>query len=179
MSMSRGPGPGAPQAWGLAIMPAGPDDLPRILEIQRAAFSAECVLLGDWNIQPMVQTLAEVEQDRKTALILKAATADGAVVASIRARRGVEGVYIFKLSVDPAFQGRGVAKALVAAAEAALPSSRYWLFTRAGNELNVNLYLKLGYSIYLEKEDEENPAIRFAYFEKRVPGGGPRDVVER
>jgi ribosomal protein S18 acetylase RimI-like enzyme len=151
------------------VSPASPDDLPRILEIQKRAFLADCAVLGDWTIEPVVQTLREVEDDFRSSAVLKAVGPAGELMGSIRARRGGEGVYLFKLSVDPALQGRGAARALIGAAEAALPSGRYWLKTRSGNEPASSLYLKLGYSKY--KEEEATPALSFTFFEKLVPDG--------
>jgi ribosomal protein S18 acetylase RimI-like enzyme len=175
--MSAPPGEGSPSdgflrsaspnaAAAVAIFPARPEDIPRVLEIQRAAFAAECEHLGDWNIEPMLQTVEETEEDMRGSLLLKAVSPEGALTGSVRSRRGSGGVFLYKLSVDPAFQRLGIAKALVRAAERALPSRRYWLFTRSDNGISRALYRKLGYCLF--KEESATSKLRFAYLEKFV-----------
>jgi ribosomal protein S18 acetylase RimI-like enzyme len=120
----------------------------------------------------MIQTLREVESDfGSSTFVLKAAGPSGELLGSVRARRDGEGVCLFRLSVDPAFQGRGAARALMDAAEKALPSRRYWMKTRSGNEPAATLYLKLGYTAY--EEEDADPSLRFSFFEKLVPPRTP------
>jgi ribosomal protein S18 acetylase RimI-like enzyme len=152
------------------VRPASRKELPRILEIQKAAFRAECELTGDWGIEPMAQTLAGVEEDFEGSAVLVAAGPGGAILGSVRAARVRGSVYVFRLSVDPARRRLGAGRSLMLAAELALPSPRYFLRTRKGNGPAEALYLNLGYRVY--KEEDGAGGIRFAFFEKHAEGNG-------
>jgi ribosomal protein S18 acetylase RimI-like enzyme len=130
-------------------------------------------VVGDPGIEPLTQTLDDVLKDFGSSTVLKAAGPDGEILGSVRGRREA-GVFVFKLSVDPAAQGRGCGTALMRALERALPARRYWLFTRSGNLPAMAVYLKLGYSLY--KEEDAGLRLRFAYFEKLVPDGPDPEI---
>jgi ribosomal protein S18 acetylase RimI-like enzyme len=168
----RQPGPAA-SAGPVLVTPARPEDLPRILEIQKASFLPEAEAVRDLNAPPMVETLEGVQEDIRNCVILKAVGRDGIILGSVRGRRK-EGVYVSKLSVDVPAQGRGVAKALMLALERFLPSGRYWLFTRAGNPVSTGLYRKLGYAVF--REEDVSPWMRQAFFEKITREGSGGDT---
>ncbi|MDR2611459.1 MAG: GNAT family N-acetyltransferase [Deltaproteobacteria bacterium] len=159
------------ESGDMGITTAVREDLPRILEIQKRAFLAEAVSLGDFSIEPLRQTLESVENDLATSLILKAVSPDGGILGSVRGKSGEEGVYVFKLSVDPPAQGRGLGEALLRSLEEALPASRYWLFTSTKNRPAIALYSRLGYSAF--KERDFSATLRVVYFEKLVPARIP------
>jgi ribosomal protein S18 acetylase RimI-like enzyme len=148
----------------IRIRPAEEQDLPRILEIQRNAFMKEARILNDYDIAPLHQTVEEARKELSEASIIVAEDNGGRILGSVRWKKDAEGVLIFKLSVDPEFQGQGIAKTLIREIESTVPSKRYYLFTRSDNPETVGLYEKLGYSKY--KEEEESPKLTFAYLEK-------------
>jgi ribosomal protein S18 acetylase RimI-like enzyme len=86
-------------------------DLPRLMEVINAAYSIESFLEGTRTDMEHLPACLE------TGIILLLEDIDGKILASIYAeRRGVRG-YLGMLAVDPAYQNRGFAQRLVAAAE--------------------------------------------------------------
>lgn len=57
----------------------------------------------------------------------------------------IEGDELYQFYVDAAFQGQGVAGALMAAAEAALPRGPVWLACSLGNDRAARFYEKCGW----------------------------------
>jgi ribosomal protein S18 acetylase RimI-like enzyme len=166
VAASGGPGsqefPQTPEP--VKILPAEPADLPRILKIQKAAFLSEAIDLDDFGIEPMIQTARGVLEDFRTSAILKAAGPDGTVIGSVRVRREGGGACVFKLSVDPPSQGRGVGAALLRAAEAAVPAPCYRLFTSSRNRAALAVYERVGYSRV--REEDKGGRLRLVHLEK-------------
>jgi GNAT superfamily N-acetyltransferase len=80
-------------------------------------------------------------------------------------------VVVHRLAVDPAFQGRGIAKALMIQAEAVargcgIPVLR--VDTNTQNEATQRLFPKLGYSLAGEIGLGFRPGLRFRCYEKRL-----------
>jgi ribosomal protein S18 acetylase RimI-like enzyme len=155
---------------GFDIGVASEADLPTILAIQREAFRAEAELVGNPGLGPVAETLGSILSDLRGALILRARGPGGETLGSVRARRVGQSTEIFKLSVDPNAQGKGVATALLRAAEGALPSPRLFLRTRKGNERAISLYLRLGYAPF--KEELLEQGLTFLFLEKALAQGG-------
>ncbi|MDR1165232.1 MAG: GNAT family N-acetyltransferase [Deltaproteobacteria bacterium] len=136
--------------------------------MQRRAFYAEAVALGNFAISPLTQDEAGVLSDfLQATLTLKAVTPEGAIVGSARGLREGDATHVRKLIVDPPFQGRGLGAALLSAIEEALPAPLFKLFTRQGNEKALSLYQKRGYRIVAVKPSGEN--FNFAFLEKKGP----------
>jgi hypothetical protein len=66
------------------IQPAILSDAPAILDLQRLAYQSEAALYDDYTIQPLTQTLTELEEDFQQQFYLKA-TLDGTIVGAVRA----------------------------------------------------------------------------------------------
>jgi ribosomal protein S18 acetylase RimI-like enzyme len=150
----------------ITVRRANPGDLGRILEIQRAAFMEEARAVNDYTISPLVQSLEGVREDLERALILAAEDEDGSILGSIRGEERDGTTFVFKFTVDPGAQGRGVGGALLNALEEALPMPRFQLHTRKQNYKAIGLYLKNGYVQY--KEERLDNGIEFVYLEKIV-----------
>lgn len=131
----------------MVIVKAIKSDLPDILALQKKAYISEAELVGDYEIQPLTQTLGELEQEYYEGTILIAAL-DGKLVGSIRAHSKNGTVYIGKLMVDEEYRRRGIATALLKAIENIYPDYRYELFTSILSKDNIKLYEKNGYQIF-------------------------------
>ncbi|MCC8022374.1 MAG: GNAT family N-acetyltransferase [Clostridiales bacterium] len=147
---------------GIQILPAVKPDLEEILALQRAAYQSEAEIVGDPNIQPMVQSLESLREEYGQCTMLKA-VADGRIIGSVRARVQSDGVHIGKLMVHPGWQNRGLGARLLAAAEALYPGRRYLLFTSGKSARNVYFYQKHGYRIVRSSNDSPEA---FVFLEK-------------
>jgi ribosomal protein S18 acetylase RimI-like enzyme len=122
-------------------------DLPEILAIQKKAFRSEAELYQNFNIEPLTQTLSELEEECREKVVLKAVI-DGKIVGSIRANTYEEGCWVNKLIVLPEFQRRGIGEKLLREIETFFPEAeKFTLGTGAKSESNIHLYTKVGYHI--------------------------------
>jgi ribosomal protein S18 acetylase RimI-like enzyme len=141
-------------------------DFPRILAIQHEAFLSEAISLNDYTIDPLVQTLDQLRSEAANYLILKAVNSSGEIVGSIRGREEDGTVFISKLSVDPAFQGRGVGLGLLSALESTLPAIRFTLFTSTLNLRALALYQRHGYLRTFE--EDRGPKLKLVHLVKII-----------
>lgn len=148
----------------ICIIRADKEDLSEILGLQYLAYQSEARLFNDEDIPPLKQTLADVENEYRKGIILKALEEDKTIIGSVRAFCDHETVYIGKLMVHPSKQGRGIGTLLLLEMEKQYPKQRYELFTSTRSEKNIALYKKLGYKIFDEKQVTEE--LRFVYMEK-------------
>jgi 4-hydroxy-tetrahydrodipicolinate reductase len=121
-------------------------DISDILAVQKRAFASEAAIYCDHVIRPMIETEADVEAIWDTEVIFKVVT-DRRLVGSVRAHPLEPGrCYIGRLSVDPDFQNRGYAKALLRAVYDAFPDCNFFeLYTGARSDKNNRFYASLGY----------------------------------
>ncbi|MGY6209338.1 GNAT family N-acetyltransferase [Cytobacillus firmus] len=92
------------------IIEAKIGDAVKILSLQKLAYRSEAELYGDFNIEPLKQTVSDVEKAFEDYLIIKYIE-DGELVGSVRAYQEDETCYIGKLMVHPDFQNKGIGKA--------------------------------------------------------------------
>ncbi|HBF34796.1 TPA: 4-hydroxy-tetrahydrodipicolinate reductase [Candidatus Sumerlaeota bacterium] len=120
-------------------------DIPGILAVQRRAFVSEAKIYGD-HIRPMVETEGMFAETFDEGVVLKGMV-DEHIIGSVRAHHTEPGrCYIGRLSVDPDFQNRGYAKALLRAVYDHFPDCDIFeLFTGARSEKNNRFYESLGY----------------------------------
>ncbi len=131
----------------IIIIQAYKADFPEILSIQKAAFISEAEFYQNFNIQPLTQTLDEMETECKNKIVLKAVV-DGQTVGSIRANISENICMVNKLIVLPQFQKRGIGKKLLREIETYFPGiKKFKLQTGAFSELNIKLYTQTGYQI--------------------------------
>ena len=140
------------------------DAASELLELQRTAYRAEADLIGSEAIQPLSETLEELQRCGETFL---AARIGGALVGAISWRFDGETIDLHRLAVDPDRFRAGVGSALVRAALATEPAARSAVIqTGAGNAPAVALYLREGFEP--SGESEPAPGLRVARFRKRL-----------
>lgn len=91
----------------LQIATAVWEDLPQILALQYSAYQSEALLLNNYDIPPLKQTLPELQQEYEQGLILKLTDRDGKIIGSVRAYEKTGSVYVGKLMVLPECQRQG------------------------------------------------------------------------
>jgi len=139
-------------------------DAEAILVLQKLAYQSEAELYGDPTIPPLVQTLAEMRDDLRTQIVVKA-TRGGAIVASARAHERDGTAFIGRVIVHPAWQRQGLGKRTMAAIETQFPRARrFELFTGHLSERNLGFYRSLVYREF--KTVPVSPALSFVYLEK-------------
>ena len=147
------------------IEKATKNDLEEILTLQKIAYLSEARLLEDFNIQPLTQTLAEIEQEHKTGTILKLTNdSNNSIIGSVRAQIDKNTVYIGKLIVHPDVQNQGLGTKLLYAIEQFYPNMRYELFTSDLSIKNLTLYQKNSYRIFDHKK--LNDKVNLVFLEK-------------
>ena len=127
----------------LQIRRATEQDFPKILRIQREAFSE---YLGTYDVTAWTkETLENISLNAKDKMIVVAEW-DGAVVGSVRFWT-VAGVCVIRLlSVSPSHQGRGIGKALMQEIErTATDAHKFYVCTMLQTSRNIGLFLSLGY----------------------------------
>lgn len=149
----------------LTILEAVAGDLPEILALQYLAYQSEAKLHGNPDIQPLRQTLREVESEFARGVFLKAVDGDQVIVGSVRAYSQNGTLYIGKLIVRPDLQGKGIGSRLLEAVERTAPGSRYELFTSVKSANNLRFYQRRGYKAFLEKPAA--PGLSMVFLEKR------------
>lgn len=148
----------------IAIRPATAVDAEPILALQRLCYESEARLYDDWSIPPLTQTLAELQAEFASSVVLKASLA-GRIVGSVRARAAGGCCQIGRLIVHPDFQRRGIGSQLMQEIERAFAAvDRFELFTGSRSEGNLRLYEALGYRRCLVREI--SPKLSFVYLEK-------------
>lgn len=147
----------------MTITKATKEDLSEILQLQYLAYQSEAKLLNNFDIPPLKQTLKEVESEYNNGTILKALN-DDIIVGSVRGyiENGV--LYIGKLFVHPHMQGKGIGTKLLLEIESVYSHNRCELFTSSKSEKNLQLYKKVGYSIF--KKQEISPQLTLLFLKK-------------
>ena len=149
----------------IEIVKAERTDLPEILELQKIAYRSEAELVNNYAIQPLTQTLQELEHEFAKGVVLKAvhAAAKGKVVGSVRGVVSGNTMRIGKLMVHPDSQNQGIGTRLLLEIEKQCPAQRYELFTSAMSGRNLQLYTKHGYK---EARRQENSGVTLVFLEK-------------
>jgi predicted N-acetyltransferase YhbS len=125
------------------IRPATEADFEAILQVQQDAFGeyANVYQVSGWT----TETLDSLKEDAKEKRIFVAET-DGTVAGSVRFWT-VGGVCVIRLlSVSPAYQGRGIGKALLRDIEQVTTDAhKFYACTMLRTSRNIHLFLSLGY----------------------------------
>lgn len=153
----------------LEILPLELSDLPDALALQKMAFMTEAIRYDDYRLSPLEERFAAFAQEFKVKTFLQARL-EGALVGLIRGHVADGTGLIERLSVHPAYRGRGIGAALTRALETALGCARFELFTAVSSANNIRLYESLGYRrfsqpiqdssiplVLMEKLPMENP----------------------
>lgn len=145
------------------IVQANKDDLAKILEIQYKAFRKEAEEFNDFSIQPMTQTLEELEEEYQTFTYFKAVDENGQIIGSIRGYIKNGTSYIGRTVVHPDYQGQGIGTAMIKKLEQMKAAPRYEINSSIHCPRNIGLYERLGYKKFKEIKTENNG---FVYLEK-------------
>lgn len=142
-------------------------DLPDILNLQKIAFEEVALLLDNYNLPPLQQTLEELNKEFEISVVLKYLSEDNKIVGSVRAFVDVDNVcHVGKLVVDPAYQNQGIGKMLLNEIEKEFPSCRkFSLFTGEITPNTRHLYENQGYHIVDRKEAD---GVSMLFMEKRT-----------
>jgi len=147
----------------MEIIKAAKEDLTKILELQKIAYISEAELHNDYSIQPLTQTIEELEKEFENCIILKLID-NNKIVGSIRAYQKDNRVFIGKLIVHPDFQNKGYGTKLLNEIETYFECKTFELFTSSISEKNLYLYKKNGYKEI--KQERGLGDIMFAFLEK-------------
>ena len=148
----------------MKIEEANINDLPEILKIQKIAFQSEAELYNNFNIQPLRQTLEEIEKEFNSSLFLKAILEDK-IIGSVRSNVEANICCINKLIVLPEYQNMGIGKKLVLTLHKKNNFvKKYKIATGNKSKKNIYLYQKLGYKII--KEGKFHDGVTAVFMEK-------------
>ncbi|WP_040413205.1 GNAT family N-acetyltransferase [Desulfosporosinus sp. OT] len=141
-------------------------DAQEILTLQKLAYMSEAKIYNDFAIQPLNQTLNEIEREFEKKVVLKVVT-DGKIIGSVRGFCEERTCYIEKLFVNPDFQGHGFGTKLMEEIESIFYNcDRFELFTGHKSLNNLRLYTKLGYKEF--KTINVASELYFIFLEKNL-----------
>jgi ribosomal protein S18 acetylase RimI-like enzyme len=149
----------------MEIVKATFEDLPKILDLQKLAYLSEAKLHNNYSIQPLTQTLEELENEFNKNVILELLdTKNNEIIGSIRAYEENDRVYIGKLFIHPDYQNNGFGTKLLENIETFFENKTFELFTSSKSERNLYLYKKLGYKEY--KREKISEKMEMVYLKK-------------
>ncbi len=122
---------------GLRVRRLGYADLPQVIAIERRAFPAP------WSLAMFVLELS------KQSGICLAAELEGSLVGYLICSRYAHVWHVMNVAVDPAYQRRGIASALLESlfAQADRPGAEYTLEVRPSNTPAIRLYERYGFRV--------------------------------
>ncbi|MCW5951071.1 MAG: GNAT family N-acetyltransferase [Propionibacteriaceae bacterium] len=129
------------------IVALGHDDAGEILTLQRAAYVTEAAAHRDFDLPPLTQTLADLEDELADPAVLALGIRDnGRLIGAVRLRLSGPVVDLGRLTVAPDRQGEGIGTRLLLHAETVNPGVREMhLFTGEHSTANIRLYTRHGY----------------------------------
>jgi ribosomal protein S18 acetylase RimI-like enzyme len=141
-------------------------DASEILSLQKLAYLSEAELYGNYDIEPLKQSVSDIEKAFEDHLVLKYVD-NRKIVGSVKAYETEGTCYIGKLMVHPDFQNRGIGKKLMKEIEQLFADCRYELFTGSKSTKNISFYEKLGYKGFKEQKLDREETI-FLFMEKQT-----------
>ncbi|MFD7445582.1 GNAT family N-acetyltransferase [Streptomyces sp. NPDC059909] len=134
----------------VSISAAAAQDAEHILKLQYLCYQSEAELYGDYGIEPLTQTLADLRAELARGHALVARLGEE-VIASVRGEIDEAGTArIAKLIVHPRMRRHGLGGRLLDAIEAHFAgepaAKRFQLFTGHRSEVNLRLYRSHGYA---------------------------------
>jgi len=124
-----------------------------ILALTRAAYAKWVPLLGREVTPMLVDYDAALRNDRVDMLHI-----DGVLAAIVHTIRKPDYLEIYNVAVAPEYQGRGLGRLMLAHGETLAASLGYdeiRLYTNKAFVENIELYLRVGYTIYREEPFKE------------------------
>ena len=150
----------------MEIIKAKFEDLPKILILQKLAYLSEAKIHNNYSIQPLSQTLEELETEFDKSIILKLEEDEkNEIIGSIRAYEENNRVYVGKLIVHPNYQNKGIGKYLLNTIETLFPNKTFELFTSSKSEKNLYIYNRNGYKEF--KRQKTPDGLEMIYLEKQ------------
>jgi GNAT superfamily N-acetyltransferase len=141
------------------------EDLAKILILQKLAYVSEAEIHDNYTIQPLVQTLEELEEEFEKSVILKIMDDENKeIIGSVRAYEENDRVYVGKLIVHPDYQNKGYGTKLLNTIEALFPNKPFELFTSSKSEKNLWIYGKNGYREFKRMKTADD--MEFVFLEK-------------
>ncbi len=152
------------KAPSVIIERATVDDVEAILALQKKAYQSEAAIYNNFRIQPLLESLSEIEDEFMDHVFLKAVNGEN-IIGSVRAFMEEDTCMIGKLFVHPDFQNLGIGTQLMQEIERIHDGAgRFELFTGFKSERNIYLYKKLGYKVF--KTEKVSDSFELLYFEK-------------
>lgn len=149
----------------MVIKVAEIENLEQILEIQYLAFQNEAEEYNDFQIEPLQQTVEDLEKEFQTFTYLKAIDENDRIIGSTRGYVKDGTSYIGKTFVHPNHQGKGVGSQLIMELESINTAPRYEINSSIRCPQNIKLYEKLGYVRFKETRTENNG---FVFLQKQT-----------
>jgi ribosomal protein S18 acetylase RimI-like enzyme len=140
-------------------------DAAEILSLQKLAYISEAEIYHNYDIQPLKETVEEVQEAFKNHVFLKYVE-NGKILGSVKALEKDGTCYIGKLMVHPDCQNRGIGKQLMSEIERQFPHARFELFTGGNSTRNISFYEKLGYKGFKREKSPVEDTV-FLFMEKR------------
>jgi N-acetylglutamate synthase-like GNAT family acetyltransferase len=128
-------------------------DASEILSLQKLAYLSEAELYGNYDIEPLKQSISDIEKAFEEHLVLKYVD-NGKIIGSVKAYETEGTCYIGKLMVHPDFQNRGIGLLIVAMS-----------CSRGVKARKTSLFMKLGYKGYKKQKLDREETI-FLFMEK-------------
>jgi ribosomal protein S18 acetylase RimI-like enzyme len=122
------------------------DDLPGIWAVQQAAFRPEADQLNIRETLPLLETVADLQRDFQSEIILKAVDNTGMIVGILRGKPlNSSTVRIERLAVNPQSQGLGIGRKLIQSFESEFPGKIFELEVSDTLLQNRRFYERFGY----------------------------------
>ena len=134
------------------ILKAEKNDLSKILELQKIAYLSEAEIHNDYSIQPLNQSIEELEREYENNIILKLIN-NNIIIGSIRAFEENNCVFIGKLIVHPEYQNKGYGTKLLLEIEKYFKCKIFKLFTSSKSNKNLYIYKKMVIKKLNKKKD--------------------------
>ncbi len=149
----------------IRIKKANRGDLKNILTLQKIAFTENAERYNNYEIEPLTQTLDDLEDSWKNGTLFLKAMLGGEIIGSVRSYIKKWTCHIAKLIVAPDFQNRGVGSRLLLKIEELHKDIRHFeLYTGNKDQKNIALYRKLGYREF--RQTEIGHGVSFIHMEK-------------
>jgi GNAT superfamily N-acetyltransferase len=148
----------------MEVKKAAYEDLAEIFDLQKLAYQSEAQMLNDYSIQPLTQTLTEMQNEFNTGIILKLIDENDKIIGSVRAHEENGRVYVGKLIVHPDYQNKGLGTKLLLTIETFFEGKTFELFTSGKSERNLYLYQKNGYKEF--KREKATETYDMVFFRK-------------
>lgn len=159
-------------ATSVTISAATDDDAEQILKLQYLCYQTEAELYGDWRIEPLTQTLAELRTELAEGCVLVARLGEevvGTVRALVDADRTAR---ISRLCVHPRMRRHGLGGRLLTRIEERLAAERaarrYRLCTGHRSDVNLRLYRRCGYTAVGTRTDSGPGRVTLVTMEKEA-----------